>query len=222
MKKLVLNDSQKNTLLKVSLIINAIFILFIVLAVIGILIEIPESTYYQTNDIAEYGVLEGVPQEIAEKCIRSFFPKEISKGFENVIYSHRAEVNELDNYAFETYLEFTIDDETAFQEYVNEITAGLPQMTFGFDESYDDYSYTAAEAPGIDRDHLFLHDKKTEYYYTITNAHINRILVNKEDQRIVFLSLCVDGRSDTGFLTTFFGAFHIDPWQYMQYLSNNK
>lgn len=169
--------------------------------------------HYETTNIEDYGEYKGnYDNKTVTKFITSFFPKEIEPTFENVKYVYRAK--KLDAYAFEAWLEFTIQDEDAFQTYVDTVTKGEHLQTFAYDNTYSEY---------VIADSFELHpnaqnDEDPSDGYSIQYAMIGKILINDEKNEIIHIALGVydGGGVRTNFLREYFTRFNIDPIQYNQ------
>lgn len=167
------------------------------------------SSYTKTTDIANYGEYTGTAdEEYIQEFINSFFPTQIDSTFLNPKYSYCVE--NLDTYGFEVYLEFTIEDKTEFDSYINNITEPENWQEFTFDSTFLEYEI---------RDGFNLVDRKPENKqsaYGISAASIKKILYCAEDQTIIYWGLGVHdgGFADTEYFGTFFSRFAIDPVEY--------
>ena len=104
---------------------------------------------YATTDINDYGKYIGNSyNKTPRKVITSFFPEKIEPYFADVNYSYRAERG--NTYAFEAYLEFTIENIDTYKEYVSSVTAGLEGTPFPYDSSYIEYSIGSLILPDDD------------------------------------------------------------------------
>ena len=105
---------------------------------IGIL-ALDKPKQYATSDINDYGHYIGnADNQFASKYISAFFPEIIESSFTDVTYSYRAQ--NWGNYAFEAYLEFVIEDEKAFQEFISVKTSGMESKVFSYDPSFIEYT----------------------------------------------------------------------------------
>ena len=174
--------------------------------------------YYETSDLEQYGKYVGGAEDFMTDYINQFFPKELSENFKDVQYTYHS--CEIDEYAFEAYLEFSIEDDALFHEHVQKATEGMVSRPFHFDGSFQEYVLYAE-----DRDFLYDHiqlgeervyGKPIKTHYQIHYAKIAKILVNTEDHRIIYVALALHdgGGADTGILDTFFTRFGIDPKEY--------
>ncbi len=167
--------------------------------------------HYETMNIEDYGQYTGnYDNKTVEKFINSFFPEEIEQSFENVNYVYRAK--KFDAYAFEAWLEFNIQDENAFQTYVDTITNGEQLQAFAYDNTYSEY---------VIADSFELHpnaktDEDPSDGYSIQYAMIGKILINDEKNEIIYIALGVydGGGVHTDYLREYFTRFNIDPRQY--------
>ena len=179
-------------------------VVVVLILFVGSVVSFFYPQQYVTTDLADYGKYVGnYDNKSANKFITSFFPDEISDDFQNVKYSYRA--REGDAYAFEAYLEFQIEDETAFESYIAE-NIGDGATAFEYDPDYKEY---------VLADALWLasSDRKG-----ISYAKIGKILYSEKEQRIIYVALAVfDGAGATAdFLCVYFERFGIDPVAYQR------
>lgn len=173
-----------------------------------------------TEDVAEYGIIQwNGDNEIPEKFIKSFFPEQIEPYFENVTYKYKA----LDwcSYNCEIYLEFTIEDQKVFREFVDEHTKGITPVEFAYDPAFDDY---------VIKNDLYIDVKsqlasaiEEENYFFDYGAEMGRILVDEDSQQIIFTAICVyrccGGDTDD---YDFYSRFDIDPLEYSDRFCEKK
>lgn len=207
---------KKNHTLSIILILTALALCFL-------LYFVTRPVEYATNDPADYGsyiTIYGNTASVAEKCITQFFPAELSDNFQDISYSYRSST--VDRVAFEAFLEFTIEDNLRFQEYVATVTEGITGEDFYFDQAFREFVIISPE-PKFYHDSLWLGDLFTnsdgESYYPINHGWISKILVNDDENRIIYISLGVHdgGGTGTDFLNVFFTRFGIDPKEYETY-----
>ena len=178
-----------------------------------------QPTHYETDSIENYGDYPGIAEEYMTNYISRFFPDQILDDFHNVQYAfHRSNV---DTYSFEAYLEFTVDSADAFHKHVQEATEGMIQGTFVFDSDYQEFVLYDSDS-GIVYDHLQLGREYTEDGITSHQIHyakIAKILVNYEEQRVIYVALALHdgGGTRTSFLRSYFERFSIDPKEYALY-----
>ncbi len=156
---------------------------------------------YETNSIADYGNIVGnYDNETPKEYIFSFFPETISDSFSDVTYHYKAK--KFDTYAYEAYLEFVIEDEAVFSEFIKPyVDDSAPSV---YDESFMEKSIFH---------HLCLdHNTETETY--IEDAEIGKILYSEDEQRIVFFALGLHdgGGTRVSELSYFVDRFGID-WE---------
>ena len=196
---------------------NGLLIAFACALVIGLVLivfiwsVVPRQ--YVTTDLADYGNYVGnYDNQSVQKFITSFFPKEIQENFFNVTYSYRAQKN--DAYAFEAYLEFTIENVREYEEFIEQNTSGLENKEFYYDESYTEYVISDEFYPTNDTEENNNPQENADIH--IQSAKIGKILCSKEDQRIIYIALGVydGGISTTDFLSVYFNRFHINPREY--------
>lgn len=184
--------------------------------------QLSSSGYYETQDWSDYGnyVYTYGENNYTQAYIDRFFPAEISEEFLNVEFVYHS--NCVDNYSFEAYLEFTIDNEEHFKTYVESATTGMIEQVFHFDKNYFEYVLTDFDT-GFVYDHLILgkryEDVNETPNYQIEYAKIAKILVNYDEKRIIYIAFALHdgGGTDTSFLNTYFSRFGIDPKVYEEY-----
>lgn len=214
--------SAKAAAITIDVIIGAILAFFVFAGLVYFLVDIEnhgQPTYYETYAIEDYGNYPGRAEEYMNNYISVFFPDHISDDFQNVQYAFRR--SNVDTYAFEAYLEFTIDSADAFQCHVQEATTGMIPGTFHFADDYQEYVLYDSNS-GLLYDHLQLGREYLESgiaSYQIHYAKIAKILVNYEEQRVIYVALALNdgGGTRTSFLRTFFERFNIDPKEYALY-----
>lgn len=184
--------------------------------------SIDQSYVYTTTSIDDYGSYNGRAEEYTTQYIGRFFPDKLLESFEDISYSFAR--SDIDTYAFEAYLEFTISDPSVFKEYVSTATTGLICSTFYFDSDYLEYVLHSPDNPSYLCDCILLgdvhQDKDTgEISYWVEFADISKILVNNKEQRIIYVALVVHdgGGSNTSLLGHFFRRFKISPIEYSAY-----
>lgn len=167
---------------------------------------------YSTTNIEDYGVYKGsYPNNNKEiyKAVHSFFPLEIEDIFQNVTYSYKAQ--QKFNYAFEAYLEFTIENPEEYAGFVEEYTKGIEGQTFLYDSSFteyvicDDYKLNSLE------------DAREIEEFFISSADIRKILCCPSEHRIIFVILYSGTGCDIAYFSTYFDRFGIDPFEYAEY-----
>ena len=162
----------------------------------------------ETTDPAAYGQITGnYDNETPAAFISSFFPEEIRENFSNVRYSYTAQKG--DSYACQVWLEFDMDDEAAFADFISACTDAGQVETFSFDTAYMDYTVSNSfelTHPGYDAPD----DIHIEY------AKIGKILYREDTRHILFYALCIfdGGYSSTKNFGDFFTCFDIDPLEY--------
>ena len=195
-------------LLKVLIISVSFWALIIVLIVGALLLTKPKQ--YATSDINNYGNYIGnVDNQFASKYISAFFPEIIESRFTDVTYSYRAQ--NLGNYAFEAYLEFVIEDEKAFHEFISGKTSGLECKEFPYDPNFVEYTLDDM----LDISVIDGEDDQNRKI-SIHNARIGKILCNAEEHKIIFVAIAMrdawDAYSD--YFCCYFDRFNIDPTKY--------
>lgn len=183
-----------------------------------------QPTHYETYSVEDYGKYPGRAEEYMTGYISRFFPEQITDDFQNVNYAFRR--SNVDEYSFEAYLEFTFDSLDTFQSHVREATDGMIQRTFAFDSEYKEYVLYDNDS-GFVYDHLQLGREYTDEditSYQIHYAKIAKILVNYEEQRVIYVALALHdgGGTNTAFLRSYFDRFNIDPKEYAIYTQSVK
>lgn len=182
----------------------------------------PVTVVYETNDIADYGVIEGnYDNERPKKFVSSFFPKIIEESFSDVIYHYKAKKG--DTYAYEMYLEFAIQDTQTYEAFIDDVVGDNASEPFSFASDYQIYYVSnylyLSPAISISRDDktkppVVKEDKSKAPF--IENARIGAVLFSDAEQRIIFFALGVydGGGTYTDELNYFFNRFDINPWEY--------
>ena len=162
---------------------------------------------FETADLEDYGIIQGnFDNETPADFIHSFFPETIEDSFTDVVYHYKAKKG--DTYAFEAYLELTIEDSDTFLKFVDKYVDQTKCVSFRYDNSFMDYTVSNI----LD---LVLYPARDEVY-TIDSARIGKILFSPADNRIIFFALGMydGGGADTSELNYFFNRFGIDVVDY--------
>ena len=196
-------------LLIIATICVAIGALSIVIFVATLLIPV-NPRQYSTSNVNDYGHYSGnKDNQFASEYIGAFFPEVIDERFTDVTYLYRAQ--NYANYAFEAYLEFVIEDEEIYKEFVHAKTSGLEGKTFSYDPSFVEYTLT-------DTLEIFILDSKgnENNKVEIRDAQIGKILCRAEDHRVIFVAMAMRDAwgAYTDFFCVFFNRFEIDPTKY--------
>ena len=192
---------------KVYLVIGVcIFIVILGIAlIVGAFLFPVNPRQHVTSDIEHYGHYTGnVDNQYAKEYIEEIFPEKIEEYFTDITYSYRAQ--NYANYAFEAYLEFTIEDKNTYEDYTNAITDGLVGQPFRYDSSYMEYTLD-------DELTVYPNDKEA---CEIDCAWIRKVLCNPDEHRVIFVALAAwdawEARTD--FFCVYFNRFDIDPTEY--------
>lgn len=176
------------------------------------------SIDYETTDVAQYGKFEDLPDEDYQKYILRIFPNSIQPEFEDVIYDYR--VYSFWGTGIKVYLEFSIRDPEKFDAFVQSTTQGLAKGTFHFDNAYEEYVFFNEDTGGV-FDDIRLNNPYPDVmgqYYTVDYALILKVLVDRSQQRLIYIYIDV---SDCAFTTEdldiYFSRFQIDPKEYEAY-----
>lgn len=172
-----------------------------------IVYDIGQYSFYETTDIVDYGNYIGnFDKETPAKLINEFFPEIIEDYFYDVKYSYRAE--QLDAYAFEAYLEFSIEDSNTYQEYKATVTKDRIVSEFPYGNGYEHC---------VINDLLRLHHYVGKKEYTAMNhVDFRQILFHDDTQTIIYIAIgdYDGGGARLNEITTFFTKFNIDPLTY--------
>lgn len=182
----------------------------IALAVFFAVLAMPPR-YTVINEISEYGNYSGTSaSRFTDQYISSFFPEEIQPCFSNITYSYKAE--NTDTYGFEAYLEFTIEDESQFNEYIAEITRDREWQDFAFDTDFRECNIE--NVFDLNTDHT--DDPTSVFYRQILYSKVRKILFSPETHTVIYVAIGVydGGGIGTNYLNTFFERFQIDPVEY--------
>lgn len=200
---------MKNTFFKGLLNVGIIALCAVLVFVAIIVIALPRPEQYVTTDTAEYGNYIGnYDNETVQSFITSFFPNTLEPIFSDITYSYRAQ--KFDTYAYEAYLEFTIENPAVFQSYVAQYK-DLATTKFPYDDSF--YEHTIADE--FDPVGTSTTVGSTDSV-SISWAKIGKVLISYEQQRIIYVALGVydGGGARTDFLCVYFNRFNIDPLSY--------
>lgn len=162
-----------------------------------------------TTDLADYGIVTGnYDNDTPAEFMHSFFPSEISNDYSNVRYQYTAQKG--DTYACQFWLEFDIEDDTVFEQFIQEYTDPTKTAVFPYDADYMDY--TVSNTFQLTR----FREENTAEYIHIDYAKIGRILYDEDAQHIIFYAMCMydGGYSSTEHFGDFFTRFGIDPYEY--------
>ena len=199
-----------------GVIVLAVIVVGLVAFLLGTVIDGIMPKQYSTTDPALYGEYQGnYDNRSVQEFVSAFFPAEIEPYYEDVQYSYRAQKG--DAYAFETYLEFTIDDTQRYNEFVSRYTSGLEAVPFRYNSDFTEYTVSDIFRPVYDTAPSY----EEEDGVAISYAKIGKILCCPEENRIIFVALGVydGGMADTAFLNIFFNRFSIPPREYAAQLN---
>lgn len=225
---MMMSQTWIKKILKVLAIVIAfvIGVMLLLIAVVGlfILIDYLDSGgypyHYETCSLEDYGVYQGKSEEYMSDYINRFFPEKILDDYQDVRFVFRSA--NIDTYSFEAYLEFTFDSADAFNAHVLDATEGMIPGTFAFDEDFQEYVVYNSDT-GYIHDHIQLNREYLEedgtVSYQIGSARIAKILVNPDENRVIYIALALHdgGGTDTSFLRSYFERFDIDPKEYELY-----
>ena len=193
----------------------AVFILCPPLAIVSVFsIFSGDGKVVQTTDIADYGEITGnYDNEVPAQFIFSFFPEIISNDYSNVSYQYTAQKG--DAYACQVWLEFDIEDEEKFNDFIHTYTDSEQTAIFQYDPDYMDY--TTSNDFTLTRPE---NDEPGDIH--IEYARIGKIMYSKSSQHIICYALCIydGGYSSTKTFGDFFTRFNMDPVEYGVALAN--
>lgn len=202
--------------------IPLIIVLSIVVGICGLLGYSLYENYikqpqYITNNVADYRKVKGTVNKGEVEELLDFFPYKIQDNFKDVSYSFKAE--KCGVYSFEAYLEFTIDDKEAYHKFVKSSVKWRIGQPFSYDPQYTEYIVSDVIQPDFSTEAL--ENNKPVYQgnvkdFDIRYCDVRKILCNDEEQRVIFVAICVDnkGFTNTDFYCTFFDRFNINPREY--------
>lgn len=206
---------------RISCVIIVVFSVAFLVAAFFCFLLMP-AAIYETNDIADYGVIKGnYDNERPKEFVFSFFPKTIEEYFSDVSYHYKAKKS--DTYAYEMYLEFAIQNTQAYKAFIADVIGDNAYEPFCFDSGYQiyyvsNYLYLSPASKIIHNDKskppVLKEDKSKPPL--IENAKIGAVLFSDAEQRIIFFALGVydGGGTSTDELNYFFNRFAVNPWVY--------
>ena len=177
---------------------------------------------YETNVIADYGVIKGnYDNERPREFVFSFFPERIEEYFSDVSYHYKAKKS--DTYAYEMYLEFVIQDAQTYNTFIADVIGDNVSKPFPFDSNYQVY-YVSNYMYLIPASRIIQNSKSEPPVMkedkslppVIEQAQIGAVLFSDAEQRIIFFALGAydGGGTSTAELNFFFNRFEINPWAY--------
>lgn len=168
-------------------------------AVILFLSACGSGTVYETEELSDYGRIEGnYLNDSPAEFIHSFFPEVLEDCFSDVRYHYKA--IKIDQSACEAWLEFTITDPAAFDAFLTECAEADGFVPFR--EGWMELPVASA-----------LELLETEDGMNIEYAEMGKILYRESDRRIIFWAMYVfdGGGTESHALEHFFTYFDIDP-----------
>lgn len=183
----------------------ALLIILLILSFCLYFICLP-APVYETNDIADYGIIKGnYDNETPKAFVSSFFPERIEEYFSATSYHYKAK--KLDTYAYEMYLEFVIEDLEKYTEFLSDVIDTDVTEAFNADPTYQAYYIS---------DHMDLYESNESKKLYIQASEVGLILFSNADHRVIFLALGVHdgGGTTTDELNFFFERFSIDPREF--------
>ena len=161
---------KKNRVLIILLVVALIELCAFIVPVIIITIK---NTMQETTDINEYGNWEYTDKDGGDvkKYTDNIMPRYIEDFFSVVHYSYRwkpiAQTHE-------AYLEITIEDETQYQSYVQQLTAGKETTPFFYNNAFEEYVYTD-----------ILSVSSAEF---LEKSEVQKVLFSDETNTLIFVS----------------------------------
>lgn len=197
--------------IKLGCFISFVVVLVLVLSLFHYFLNRP-APVYETNDVANYGIIKGnYNNDKPKKYIFSFFPEKIEEYFCDVTYHYKAEKSGA--YAFEMYLEFEIQDADKYASFVSNVIGDGACEPFHFDPAYQAYYISNY----ITLDQFLMKDdpnySESDPYF-IDNAQVGLMLFSEEEQRVVFFALGMYESTYLEDFSFFFNRFEIDPLEY--------
>ena len=195
--------------IKLGCFISFVVVLVLVLSFFLYMLLRP-APVYETNNIADYGIVKGnYDNDSPKRYISSFFPEKIEDYFSDITYHYKAK--KLDTYAFEMYLEFEIQDTDKYASFISNIS-----NVIGNEVSEPFYFAPAYQAYYISNYLTIFESNDEDRPPYIENALIGLVLFSEEEQRIIFLALGMydGGGANAEELGFFFNRFEIDPLEY--------
>lgn len=202
-------DQNLRYIAKICLITLVAIILFLVVFYV-----IGEVAYdvYETDDPRNYGRYPANrKEEDVEAFLGSFFPETIESYFTDVSYHYRA--GNISRYAMDAYLEFTIEDDALFTQFLSEYVDYENCTVFPYDDRFMEYIPSDPSAGVLYDEYFVSKQKRDDGGYWLYYAKIGKILFSEDNNRVIFIALWAEDSStvDYGY---FFSRFKIDPHQY--------
>jgi hypothetical protein len=174
-----------------------------------------EEEWYTTENLKDYRIVKwNGHNEIPQAFIDSFFPEKIEPYFRAVQYKYTA--RDWCDYCCEMYLEFTIEDEQTYREYVAGATENLTGETFPFAQQYT--AYTIHDRLPVSPDAEVKTGENGETVYYIDNARMGKILTCDAEHKIIYVAIMVTACcGDYTDKFDFYSRFDIDPKAYAEY-----
>lgn len=193
-------------------------ILIVIVGAFTLFINSVIPRQYITTDISDYGNYVGnYDNKSVQEFVNSFFPEKLEDNFTDISYSYRAQKN--DAYAFEVYLEFTIEDIDELNAFLEQYTFGITEKEFSYDSTYNEYVIADIFEPTNISQIEDAELEEIDYEKThIRYAKIGKILYSSSEQKFIFVALGVydGGIATTDFLCTYFERFDINPLEYSE------
>lgn len=200
----------KKAIVWVIVVCTLVAMFFLTGSVATLLFHVWNVDEYSTTAIEDYGKYVGnYDNKTVRAFINSFFPETIEDSFVDIVYSYRAQKG--DTYAYEAYLEFTVEDPQEYRRIVDYYTANYEKQPFPYDPSFSEYIVSdIIQCSQVDA----MGNMPSRIH--IPYAKIGKILCSPEEQRLIFVALGVydGGIATTDFLTVYFDRFQIDPLEY--------
>ena len=176
-----------------------------------------------TTEISEYGNWGMVDVEYmdpwdAQLYHSKIMPTKIEEYFSQIEYVYSVCTWPVIS---EAYLEFVIEDETLYNDYINGIIKDNATKTFHYDNNFQEY---------------VLNDIFYSYNSSATNSHrerlvegatIQKVLFSDKERRIIFVSYAHDAygyvyNTEETFKSTYFKRFNIDIVEYSDWVKNKQ
>lgn len=174
------------------------------------------GTSYTTTSLEDYGTITGNGNNSrAKELFEQLFPAKIEDYFQDVQYSYTA--YRIDSWDFEIYLEFTIENTEQFQAYVQTIAQAEEFRVFEYDAGWLECVYSEHyKLDSLNQSMSCKDCKEGISNHYIDSAQIAKILIHREEQRVICVALGVHdgGGASCTYFTRYFDRFGIDAKEY--------
>lgn len=205
------NSTKRNFRSTVKICLIALAAIILSLIAFWIFGEVAYDVY-ETEDIRDYGKYPANRKEAeVEEFLTSFFPESIEPWFEDVSYYYRAD--NISHYAMGACLEFTIEDDAQFTQFLSEYVEFEKCAVFSYDDRFTEYIVSDPNTGALYDEYFVSESKRDNGEYWLYYAKIGKILFSEEDNRVIFIAIWSEANGADEF-SFFFNRFGIDPSQY--------